>query len=632
MQRARVWVAGLVTVLLLGCVPSPILWSPDGKWLAYTMAVRPADRVLAPGWLFETGGGRGLAGPEWAGGRPRGGIRYRLWATRVDDGTSVLLEEGRGPLTSPGWNPDGSALAFGRLVPQDDGGARFEIVVQEAPDRRRILQATSLGGLEAEAEGLPALSVCWSPDGRHLAVPQFQPPGLAVLRADNGRVLKTIGDAFFPSWSPDGSKLAFYCVGEPEGLYCLDAASFGAPRHLAAIAQPSQPPVWAPDGQSLLAVRKGTPGLGVLPPSVQVELVRVTVDPPRIETVQRLEHEPMDGDQAFLGAWFGMDRDGEHLFYTTSIEGQPSQITWHRLRGHFNQNRFPLLDSSMPLGALAVSPTGPKLALRIGPPDILSPPALCDPVSKELTLIAPDDAARAEWIGTLVAAARSIVRGQIPAPMAGGRPLERASLLPVPGELTHNDPAAGRLRYLGRLGRPLCDRPADAPPAGAAMQALLDEARLFFDYLCEDYPAALSALEAVEARTVDPDRKLKLLGVRAQIDLGLGETERARSTIAYLGAVQPRRVGRVEMVPDGLVWSPEADPGEGWPAFLAEKAESVTRRRPAPAGREAAPPGHRNPDNPEPDLVLDPADVLLPPFQVAPIEIGPVPVPPLPPR
>jgi Tol biopolymer transport system component len=632
MQRARVWVTGLATVLLLGCVPSPILWSPDGKWLAYTMAVRPTRRVLAPGWLFEVGTGPGPTGQEPAGGRPRGELRYRLWATRVADGASVLLEEGRGPLTSPGWNPDGSALAFGRLVPQEDGGARFEIVVQEAPDRRRILHATRLGGFKAEAEGLPGLAVCWSPDGRHLAVPQFEPPGLAVLRADNGRVLKTLKDAFLPSWSPDGSKLAYYGVGEPEGLYCLDAG-FGAPRFLAALAQPSQPPVWAPDGQSLLAVRKATPGPGVFPPSVQAELVRVTLDPARVETVRRLEHDPMDRDQAFLGASFGMDRDGEHLFYTTNIEGQPSQITWHRLRGHFNQNRFPLLDSSMPLGALAVSPTGLTLAVRVGPPDILSPPALCDPESRELTLIAPDDAARAEWIGTLVAAARSIVRDQIPAPLAGGRPLERASLLPVPGEVASNDPAASRLRHLGRLGRPLCDRPAAAAPADAAVQALLDEARLCFDYLREDYPAALAALEAVEARTVDPDQKLGLLAVRAQILLGLGDLEQARFTIAYLDAVQPRRAGRIEMVADGLVLSPEADPGEGWTAFLAEKAESLARRPPAAAAsHEVAPPGLRNPGHPEPGP-LDPAEILLPPIQVPPFGIGPdVPLPlPLPP-
>jgi Tol biopolymer transport system component len=201
LKRARLWVAGVVTVLLPGCVPSPLLWSPDGKWLAYTMAVRPADRVLAPGWLWEPAPGAGspgragaAAGTE-AGGRARGEVAYRLWATRVEDGASVLLEEGRGPLTSPGWSPDGSALAFGRLVPLDDGGARYEIVVQEAPDRQRVLHASRLGALEAAAEGLPGLAVCWSPDGRHLAVPQFQPPGLAVLRADNGHVLKVVKDA-----------------------------------------------------------------------------------------------------------------------------------------------------------------------------------------------------------------------------------------------------------------------------------------------------------------------------------------------------------------------------------------------------------------------------------------------------
>ena len=37
-----------------GCLHAPMPWSPDGKWLAYTVEVRPIGQILSPGWLFET--------------------------------------------------------------------------------------------------------------------------------------------------------------------------------------------------------------------------------------------------------------------------------------------------------------------------------------------------------------------------------------------------------------------------------------------------------------------------------------------------------------------------------------------------------------------------------------------------
>ena len=104
------------SIALAGCLHAPMPWSPDGKWIAYTMEVRPIECILHPGWLFEPPTApRALpAGP----GRPSS---YRLWATRKDSGASVLLEESEQPITAPGWSPDGRALAFGRLVVQPDG-------------------------------------------------------------------------------------------------------------------------------------------------------------------------------------------------------------------------------------------------------------------------------------------------------------------------------------------------------------------------------------------------------------------------------------------------------------------------------------------------------------------------------
>jgi hypothetical protein len=634
MPRARVWVAGWVSVLLLGCVPSPILWSPDGKWLAYTMAVRPTDRILAPGWLFAPDAGREAAGLFAASGRPRGGLSYRLWATRAEDGTSVLLEEGRGPLTSPAWKPDGTALAFGRLVPEPEGRARFEIVVQEAPGRQRVLLASRLGGFKVEAEGLPGLAVCWSPDGRHLAVPQLQPLGLAVLRADTGRVLKTVEDAFFPSWSPDGTKLAFYGSGDPEGLYCLDA-TFGAPRHLAPSPSPASRRSGRPTASRCWSSARRRRRPAPRRRRRQAELVRV-----HLETAKgRAGPAPgarADGPRPDLPGGLLLPRPRRRA---------PVLHDEHRGAGHADHlasapgplqpQAVRAAGQSVPLGALAVSPAGRQLALRVGPPDILSPPALCDPETEALTLIVPDDAARAEWIATLVATARSIVRrpdrpaGRRRAPGRAGHPAAG------PRRAGRNDPAAARLRQVGRLGRPLCDRPADAPPPARRCGP------------CWTRPGCSSTTSAPiigrpgragrrsRARTTQPDRTLQLLGVRAQIYLGLGDLERARATISYLNAARPgASAGRDGPRRPGP--EPRGRPARGL-AHLpgrAVRGPGARRRlgRPRPARL-----GHRNPDNPEPDLVLDPADVPLPvfapppPLPVAPLELVPV-APPLPRR
>ena len=192
-------------IALGGCLHAPLSWSPDGRWLAYTVEVRPVERLLRPGWLFESPTAAATAPAE--AGRP---TAYRLWATRADTGASVLLEESSRPITAPGWSPDGRALAFGRVVPEGEGSARFEVVVLEGPDRRRVVLSRPLPEVGAEADRLPGQAIAWSPDGRYLAVPQLSPLGLAIVRADSGRPVNAINDAFLPSWSPDGSRLAFF--------------------------------------------------------------------------------------------------------------------------------------------------------------------------------------------------------------------------------------------------------------------------------------------------------------------------------------------------------------------------------------------------------------------------------------
>jgi len=563
MKFPPVWTIGLTAALVVGCVHSPVLWSPDGRWLAYTVAARKVDR-LAPGWIFgETATAPGPSAIEV--GQGAGEVSsYRIWATRAETGESVLLEDSPGPLTSPGWNPDGTALAFGRMVRDPEGGGRFEVVVQEAPQRRRILRTEALARSGAEGAELPGLGVAWSPDGRYLAVPQLQPRGLAILGADDGRLVKAIEDAYLPSWSPAGGKLAFYRTGESEGLYALDAR-FGEPRFLAEIPQAVLAPAWTRDGKSLWVVRRRPAGV--------VDVLRVGPEGQGVEVVKTLMEE-VPAEETYLGTSFSVGPDGQDLFAATQVEGQPSEIVWHNLRNNSILKRFNPIDRAIPLGGLCLSPNGKWLALRAGRAWTSAPPALCETETSRLVPLAPDDATRAEWVVLLVDTARTLLRDQSASLDLRGRVLDRPTLLPIAGEVGVPPEFTSRLRHLADLGRPLCDRPAGSPPADPALDALLIEARLFFDALRDDYDAALADLDAFEPTAEGPDQRLRLLGLRAQLYLGKGDKERSREAIAYLRATSRGTKGRIEMTPGGPALTEESPSGGGWAESLAVCAEA----------------------------------------------------------
>ena len=609
--------AGLVAAMVLGCVHTPIAWSPDGRWLAFTAATRRIDHILAPGWIFGDDPAPDVAAPKVA-----AEVTYRLWATRPDTGATVLLERSPGPLTSPGWGPAGTALAFGRLVPEAEGRARFEIVVQEAPDRQRVLRREALAESKGEAAGLPALAIAWSPDGHMLAAPQLQPRGLVILRVDDGRVLKSIDEAYLPSWAPEGGKLAYYRGGTPEGLFCLDAR-LGEPRLLSEIPQPVLAPAWSHDGRTVWALRRR--------PTGQVDLLRVGAEGEGVDIFKSLFEPDADHpDQAPLSASFAVDRTGQDLFFTTHVEGKPSEIVHQQLRNNAIHCRFNPVDRLVALGGLSVSPTGKWLALRVGPAGILGPPGFCDVETQKLTPLAPDDASRAEWLVTLIDGAQAILRVVYPAPEVAGRPVERPTLLPASVEPPRAPDGMSRLRHLANLARPLCDRPSGSGSAEPepGLEPLLAEARLFFDYLRDDFDGALEALDALEPKVVGADRRLRLLALRAQILLAKGDTERARAAIAYLRKAQPELSGRYELTPDGPVLTPDPDPRAAWIAYLSARADE---RLGAARDRAVPTPGAVGPPALAP-VVVPPAPRVVP--HRAPFRL-PRPIPPprlVPPR
>ena len=303
-----------------------------------------------------------------------------------------------------------------------------------------------------------------------------------------------------------------------------------------------------------------------------------------MEAIRALGGDAVLGrDRSVEGVSFAFD--GESLFCSTVIEKAPQQVTWYHPREDAVYKKFFILDFSAKMGSLSISPDGRTLAVRVGSIDRLGPPALCDldaPDIHRARLIAPDDASRIEWISTLITSARSILAAlptlsADPRSLSTGR-LDRPSLLPILSEFEANSELTSRLRRIGKMGRPLCDRPPDAPPADPNLTMMIDEARLFFDYLSENYSAALTSLETLEERVDSPDLRKRLLGVRAQIFIAQGKIDQAGNTIAYLKRLERKPAPRIEWNGGGYTMTEVERPpgqGSGWPDYLAWRASTV---------------------------------------------------------
>jgi uncharacterized repeat protein (TIGR01451 family) len=147
------------------------------------------------------------------------------------DGTGQAQLTSGGRDFAPAWSPDGNRIAF-NCAPG--------ICVMDADGSNRA-QVASVG-----------FSAAWSPDGGRIV---FGCGGICVMDADGSNLTQlTSGLDDFPSWSPDGSTIAFTRQLEPVGsdIYVMKADGSGlTPLTNEGGASYNEAPNWSPDGATI---------------------------------------------------------------------------------------------------------------------------------------------------------------------------------------------------------------------------------------------------------------------------------------------------------------------------------------------------------------------------------------------
>jgi Tol biopolymer transport system component len=190
-------------------------WSPDGSRLAYV--VQGSD--------------------------PPGTGPVNIWVMDADGTDARAVTDGPGWRWNPAWSPDGTQIAFIH---------HYDVHVMDA-------DGTNDTNLMPQPVGPGAFEPTWSPDGETIAfVGREADDDLYVMRSDGSDVRTLFSDQGYQreiAWSPDGSKILFANVTEESGsdvgeLSVIDPRGTRVSR-LSNLPRNAQAPTWSPDGSQI---------------------------------------------------------------------------------------------------------------------------------------------------------------------------------------------------------------------------------------------------------------------------------------------------------------------------------------------------------------------------------------------
>jgi dipeptidyl aminopeptidase/acylaminoacyl peptidase len=205
-------------------------WSPDGSRIAFVK-------------------GDAYGNPPWADAHVVNADGSNL--TRVAD---TPMRE-----TAPAWSPDGSRIAFadGRVIASVPSGGNLWVMDADGSNANRLTQYPGYPGPSLYNGVQGSATVDWSPNGEPIGFHvfpfennQFRRQQLHIINSDGtGQTALTDVDDFpggaaAPSWSPDGSQVAFVTEN---GIEKMNVNGTGR----TVISSAHSPPAWSPDGTKI---------------------------------------------------------------------------------------------------------------------------------------------------------------------------------------------------------------------------------------------------------------------------------------------------------------------------------------------------------------------------------------------
>ena len=236
-------------------------WSPDGKWIAFTM-------------------------------------RGDIWKVPAGGGEAIALTSGPNYYFEPAWSPDGKRIALS----MDDGG-NLDIGIVGA-DGGQVEKVSPNARVDVEPT--------WSRDGNALYFASARDGRFKIFRHDLATNRDTgLVAGIQPAVSPDGKSIAY----EQGGLRVLDLGTLQSRVVREEETEYRMKPQWTPDGQNIVYVTedKGSNDIRIIP-AAGGEPVELTVD---------IEHHEMSPTVSPDGKRFAFVafRDAVPTLYIADING-----------------------------------------------------------------------------------------------------------------------------------------------------------------------------------------------------------------------------------------------------------------------------------------------------------------------